>query len=380
MTKLTAEWLHSAAAKTSAELLNDAGYLALFVGGCVRNTLLNAPVNDLDLSTDATPDRVVELAAAAGVKSIPTGIDHGTVTLIIDGTPVEVTTFRKDVETDGRHAVVAFATDVADDAARRDFTMNALYAGIDGVLVDPLGGLPDLNARLVRFVGNANDRAREDYLRILRFFRFHAWYGADGVDGDSLAACAELADGLEHISAERIGAEMIKLLSAPNPAPTVGTMVQSGVMLRVLPGADAPTLAQLIHHEQTAHIAPDAMTRLAALTGDDMRDAFRLSGKQARHQIALRKAATGTQSGPFIANTHGADFARHVLCLRAALLANPLQDLTGLDHAAAQQFPVSGKHVMDVPPPDRAARLAALRAKWVASEFTLGPDDLLSDT
>jgi poly(A) polymerase len=174
MTRLSAEWLNSAAAKTSAGILNDAGFLALFVGGCVRNTLLNAPVNDLDLSTDATPDRVTKLAVAAGIKVIPTGIDHGTVTLIIDNTPVEVTTFRKDVETDGRHAVVAFATDVADDAARRDFTMNALYAGIDGVVVDPLDGLPDLNARLVRFVGHAQDRVREDYLRILRFFRFHA--------------------------------------------------------------------------------------------------------------------------------------------------------------------------------------------------------------
>jgi poly(A) polymerase len=378
MTRLSAEWLNSAAAKTSAGILNDAGFLALFVGGCVRNTLLNAPVNDLDLSTDATPDRVTKLAVAAGIKVIPTGIDHGTVTLIIDNTPVEVTTFRKDVETDGRHAVVAFATDVADDAARRDFTMNALYAGIDGVVVDPLDGLPDLNARLVRFVGHAQDRVREDYLRILRFFRFHAWYGGDAIDADSLAACAELADGLEQISAERIGAEIVKLLTSVNPAPTVGTMVQSGIMLRVLPGADAPTLAQLVHHEQAAGIDPDPMTRLAAITGDDMQNALRLSGKQARHHDGLRTAATGTQSGSLIANTNGAEFARHVLCLRAALLGSPVEDLTGLDHAAEQVFPITGKDVMDVPPKERAARLTALRAEWVASNFSLSPDDLLN--
>jgi poly(A) polymerase len=187
------------------------GYRIFFVGGCVRNAVLGEPVGDLDLATDALPEQVIRLAEAAGFKAIPTGIDHGTVTVLADGVPHEITTFRHDVQTDGRHAVVAYSTDLAQDAARRDFTMNALYADPAGEVIDPLGGLPDLLARRLRFVGDPVQRIGEDYLRILRFFRFSATYGdpALGMDVDALAACAELADGIDGLSRERIGAETV---------------------------------------------------------------------------------------------------------------------------------------------------------------------------
>ena len=200
-------------------MLEQDGAQALFVGGCVRNTLLGAPVADIDIATDALPERVMDLSAKAGLKAVPTGIDHGTVTVVSEGVPHEITTFRRDVETDGRRAVVVFSKDVAEDAARRDFTMNALYATPDGEIVDPLNGLPDLEARRVRFIGTASHRIQEDHLRSLRFFRFHAWYGdpAGGMDAEALAAIAENLEGLSVLSRERIGAEMLKLLSAQIP-------------------------------------------------------------------------------------------------------------------------------------------------------------------
>ena len=215
------DWVSNHGTQALCAALGLSGYSALFVGGCVRNALLGVPVSDIYIATDARPEKVSDIAEQAGFKVFPTGIDHGTVTVIAAGLHHEVTTFRRDVQTDGRRAVVAFSTDIAEDAARRDFTMNALYALPSGEVVDPLGGMADLQARLVRFVGDPHQRIREDYLRILRFFRFHAVYGdpSAGIDAEGLAACAELADGIADLSRERIGAEICKLLAAPNPAP-----------------------------------------------------------------------------------------------------------------------------------------------------------------
>ena len=224
MTRLAGQWIEDAATQKVCRLLTDAGHGAWLVGGCVRNALLGVPVADIDITTDARPGQVLDLAGTAGLRAIPTGIDHGTVTVIADGTPFEITTLRRDVATDGRHATVAFADTIAEDASRRDFTMNALYATADGTLHDPLGGLSDLQARRLRFIGDPLARIREDNLRILRFFRFTAHYAdpAEGIDPDGLAACAEEAEGLDRISAERIGSEVKRLLAAPDPAPGPG--------------------------------------------------------------------------------------------------------------------------------------------------------------
>ena len=255
---VSGDWLTHPATQAVCAMLTQAGHQALFVGGCVRNALLGAPVNDIDISTDAVPTRVMELAQAAGLHAIPTGIDHGTITVVADHIPHEITTFRKDVETDGRRAVVAFSARVEDDAHRRDFTMNALYARPDGTIVDPLGGMADLNARRVRFIDDADLRIREDYLRILRYFRFHAWYGdpVAGMDPDALAAIAADLDGIATLSRERIGAEMLRLLAAPDPAPAMAAMRTTGALGAVIAGADDRALAPLVHLEAEQGLAP----------------------------------------------------------------------------------------------------------------------------
>ncbi|WP_374189447.1 CCA tRNA nucleotidyltransferase, partial [Paracoccus thiocyanatus] len=216
MTRLSAPFLDDPALKRVLAALAAQGAQALVVGGAVRNALLGEPASDVDISTSARPQDTVRLAQAAGLRSVPTGIEHGTVTVIADGRGFEVTSFRRDVETDGRRAVVAYSDRIEDDAQRRDFTMNALYATASGEVLDPVGGLPDLAARRLRFVGDPRARIAEDYLRILRFFRLLAWYGREA-DLHALAACRELRQGLAGISRERIGHEMRKLLDAPRP-------------------------------------------------------------------------------------------------------------------------------------------------------------------
>ncbi|TRD20649.1 CCA tRNA nucleotidyltransferase [Palleronia caenipelagi] len=359
------------------------GYQILFVGGCVRNAALGAPVADLDLATDAKPEEVTRIAEDLSLKVIPTGIAHGTVTVIADGQPLEVTTFRRDVETDGRRAVVAFATDIAEDAMRRDFTMNALYAEADGTVRDPLGGLPDLHARCVRFVGDADQRIAEDYLRILRFFRFHAWYGApeEGLDADAVAACAAGAEGLAHVSAERIGHEMRRLLAAPDPAPATASMAQTGVLMRVLPGAETAPLAPLVHLEDLTGTAPDWRRRLVALGGEGVAERLRLSRAEARHLATLR-AALGSEAGlAELGWRHGADIARDVALIRAASFGVlPPHDMdTQIALGAEATFPV---RAADLPSETTGAEigqmLRRLQQDWIASNFSLGRAELLA--
>ncbi len=379
--KITGDWIEAEGVQQVLHLLTDAGHQGLLVGGCVRNALLYQPVADIDIATDAVPDRVMALARAAGLKVVPTGIEHGTVTIVIAGEPHEVTTFRRDVETHGRHATVAFATRVEEDAARRDFTMNALYADAEGRVVDPLGGLPDLQARRVRFVGTADDRIREDYLRILRFFRFHAWYGDPeaGMDADALAACAANSAGTETLSRERIGHEMRRLLAAPDPAPAVAAMQATGVLARVLPGADPRAIAPLVHLEPP--YAPDWLRRLAALGGPDPDDALRLSRDEARRVEILRDGIGGATDLAELAYRHGADIARDIVLLRAAVLETPLP--SGWEESVAKgaeaTFPLRAGDLMPaLSGAALGARLKELEARWIASGFELSREQLLA--
>lgn len=237
-----------------------------FVGGCVRNALLGAPVDDLDLATQLEPEEVALRLEAAGLKAIPTGLEHGTITAVVDHKPFEITTLRRDVETHGRHATVAFTTDWAEDAMRRDFTMNALYAYPDGTIVDSVGGIEDLKAHRVRFIGDAQTRIKEDYLRILRFFRIHAWYGQGELDEAGLKACEELSEHLSELSIERVQTEILKLLQARDPLPTVRMMAATGVLARVLPEAHGFDLFdRLVRIEREQLFVKDGLLRLAAL-------------------------------------------------------------------------------------------------------------------
>jgi poly(A) polymerase len=375
--RVTGDWLTHPGTQALCTVLESAGYRALFVGGCVRNALLGAPVADVDISTDATPETVTNLAENAGFKAVPTGIDYGTVTVIAQGRPHEVTTFRRDVETDGRHAVVVFSTDVAEDAQRRDFSMNALYADARGDVIDPLGGLPDLLARRLRFVGDAETRIREDYLRILRFFRFHAWYAdpEGGIDVDGLAACAALSAGIETLSAERVGAEVKKLLSAPDPALAVASMAQAGILAVVLPGADARALAPLVHLE--ADTPPRPLRRLAVLGG--AADRLRLSRAEARDLAALRDAIGDMTSPAVLGWRLGNDLATDAMLARAAVLESPLpqgwQD--DIARGAAAEFPIRAADLPDLSGPALGAELKRLESLWLAADLRLSRAQLL---
>jgi poly(A) polymerase len=261
-----------------------------YVGGCVRDTLLGLPVADVDLATRLTPEQVLARLGKARIKAVPTGIAHGTVTAIVAGAPVEITTLRRDVATDGRRATIAYTEDWREDAARRDFTINALLADpVDGEIFDFFGGREDLAARRVRFIGAPLSRIAEDHLRILRFFRFHARFGTGAPDAAALDACAARANDLMALSRERIADELLKLLALADPAPTVALMIARGIFRPVLPEiVSAERLAALIAAEQEAGIAPDPIRRLAALLPPETKVAeavaarLRLSKRQAR--------------------------------------------------------------------------------------------------
>ncbi|TMM52624.1 CCA tRNA nucleotidyltransferase [Sulfitobacter sabulilitoris] len=376
-------WLHDPHAQAVCDAIASGGYQILFVGGCVRNALLGRSISDVDLATDAHPDRVCELATKAGLKAVPTGIEHGTITVVAGGTGFEVTTFRRDVETDGRRAVVMFSDRIEDDARRRDFTMNALYARPDGTVVDPLGGLPDLRAGRVRFIENADDRITEDYLRILRYFRFHAWYAnpENGFDPDALDAISRNSSGLESLSAERIGAEICKLLSAPDPVSAVAQMRQTGALVAVLPGSDDTLLGPVVHLEPSLEIAPDCCFRLAVLGGEQVTARLRLSKADARQIEQYRAAFAEGRGLDEVAYRSGGDVARKVAIFRAALANRPVDatEIAQIDTGAAARFPVTAKDLMPgYKGKALGDRLDFLERRWIASGFRLTRDDLLT--
>ena len=273
-----APWLNSGPTSRVLKLLNGGGEEARVVGGAVRNALLDIPIGDVDVATTALPEEVVRRAKEAGIKSVPTGIEHGTVTLVIDGQPFEVTTLREDTETFGRKARVSFGRDWVGDARRRDFTMNALSVGADGVVHDYVGGLDDIVIRRVRFIGDARARIEEDYLRILRFFRIHAAFGAGEVDREGYLACIAERDGLATLSAERIRTEMLKLLVADGAVGAVTAMMDAGLLQAIVGGVTyAGTFAAMIAAERTLSLKGDAMRRLAALAVAVTEDARRLA-------------------------------------------------------------------------------------------------------
>jgi len=371
VTLVRGAWLSAPGTQAVLAMLAEGGHRALAVGGCVRNALMGLPVEDVDIATDAPPERVVELAQAAGLRPVPTGIAHGTVTVVADGQGYEVTTFRRDAETFGRQARVEFGAALDEDAARRDFTMNALYAEADGQVIDPLGGLPDVRARRLRFVGQPRDRIAEDALRILRFFRFLARYGDPALppDPDALAACADGIEALRHVSAERVGHEMRKLLAARNPGPAVQAMAGAGVLDAVLPDADPVPLLRLVRLE--AAQPGGWLRRLAALGGRDPAGDLRLSRAESADLVRLQAhpGAAPHELGYRL----GADLGRDALLVGAARAGTPALPLgwkAGLDRGAAAEFPLRPADLMpDLQGPALGAALTQAETDWIAGNF-----------
>ena len=367
-------------------LLDGAGEETRIVGGAVRNALLGLPPGDIDLATTALPETVLARARTAKVRAVPTGIDHGTVTLVSGGLPVEVTTLREDVETDGRHAVVRFGRDFARDAERRDFTVNALSVGRDGRLHDTTGGVADLAAGRLRFIGDAATRIREDYLRILRFFRFHATYGLGPLDPEGLAAAVAGAEGLERLSRERVRAETLKLLGAPGAAGVVGTLAGTGLLERVLAGpADPARFAAL-----AADGPVDPVLGLVALGAREaadverLRSVLRLSNAERDRMAAALAALAGVPEEPPGAGAiaamlfdHGAAAARDALALARA--ARPGAGWAEAERQAAEtaapEMPFSGRDLVarGLKGPAIGETLARFRDAYRAAGFPSDP-------
>jgi tRNA nucleotidyltransferase/poly(A) polymerase len=371
------------------------------VGGAVRNALMGQPASDADLATVLLPPEVIRRSEAAGFKTVPTGIDHGTVTVIADGQPFEVTTLRRDVETDGRRAVVSFTKDWREDAERRDFTMNALYCDARGDVLDVVSGVEDLKAGRVRFIGDAEDRIREDYLRILRFFRFTAWYGKGRPEAEGIKACAKLKAGLATLSAERVWAELKRLLKAPDPTRALLWMRTTEVLQKALPeswGIDA--LPRTVAAGKTEGWPSDPLFRLESTLPphrariDALSERLRLSRAEGARLIGW---ADAPEPDPEMAEAEISktlyrkgregviDRLRHALAreldkgnVEAAAKLRRLER-----HAqswAKPTLPVSGKDLVAAgiaPGPDVGARLRALEERWIDSGFSLSREALL---
>jgi len=385
-----AAWLKHGDVASLLALLDRDGEEARVVGGAVRNALLQLPVSEIDIATTALPAEVTRRVAAAGGKTIPTGIEHGTLTVVLDHRPIEVTTLREDVETFGRKARVAFGRDWRADAERRDFTINALSASADGTVHDYVGGLDDIAARRVRFIGEAKERIEEDYLRILRFFRFHAHFGHGAPDAAGLAACIRARSGLETLSRERVRMEMLKLLVAARATPTLAVMAESGLLEEVLGGvAYLASFENMAKTEAALGTEADAIRRLGALgvwvaeDAERLTQRLRLSNAESQRLLALElwwrvAPAAGEQAARALLYRLGPQaFADRVLLAwsrsDAGIADSGWRDLATLPQRwTAPVFPLkaadfTGRGI--VAGPRLGAVLHAAELAWIAAGF-----------
>jgi poly(A) polymerase len=385
-------WMTAPETRAVLDALAQGGGEARFVGGAVRDALLGKQVGDIDIATQLLPDEVTRRLEAAKLGAVPTGIEHGTITAVANGKPLEVTTLRRDVSTDGRRAVVAFTTDWQEDAARRDFTMNALYASRDGEVFDYFGGVADLEAGRVRFVGDAAIRIREDYLRILRLFRFHAWYGKGEIDTAALQAAAMEKAGIRQLSGERVQKEMLKLLEAENPMPVLRVMAASGILSEVLPGElNLARLERFVAIETDAFFTPDPLLRLAALLPADVGhvlnhvERWKMSGAQrarlediagAREKIVSYLSQRELRK---LLYRLGVPLFRDLAFLKWAedhKASNAIQWRALIEIAATwprPRFPLTGRDVMHAGVPEGplvGEVLAEVEEWWIDADFT----------
>ena len=388
------DWLPAPPTRRVIEALEGAEpRSARFVGGCVRNALLGQPVSDIDIATTLLPERAAQALKAAGIAVHPTGIAHGTLTAVANHQPFEITTLRRDVSTDGRRATVAFTTDWDEDARRRDFTMNAIYAEPDGTLIDYVGGVEDALHRRILFIGRPEDRIAEDYLRILRFFRFYAWYAHGDPDQEALAACVAMRDGLTQLSAERVWNETKKLLAAEDPRTALAAMDEAGVMAALYGDLDRARLGRLVEMGEA-----DAFLRFLALCPDDAsgealaqrmkmsnaeKDRLRAALDPELTEAVAREWQTRAGLEKLVYRTGNQAIADR-LALDFASVETPPEGWGGaLAHARSfetPEFPVTGADLLaaGVPKgPELGDSLRRLEDRWVDSRFALTKAELL---
>lgn len=380
------DWMRGHAAQSLMDILNGEGdTVAMFVGGCVRNAVCGESVMDIDIATSLTPTQVMDILAAAQVRVIPTGIDHGTVTAVHEGRTFEITTLRRDVATDGRHAVVAFSTDWAEDAARRDFTINTLLADASGRIYDPLAqGLADLQAGHVIFVGNAQQRVAEDYLRVLRFFRFHARYGKGKADDSALAACRGAADKIRTLSRERITDELFKILAVDNPAPALRLMFDCGVLADLVDEVYQDTDMNLLVSLQKQGLWLDRAARLGLLLGYSEQTLNRSAqylvlSNETKNALALYQDVPPTAPGPREAKLwiyrHGHALARQMVCIglmraRRDKITNDIFEI--LQDWEVPVLPVGGQELMKEgisAGPEIGRLLRLIETWWIENDY-----------
>ncbi|MEJ7925315.1 CCA tRNA nucleotidyltransferase [Sphingobium sp. AN641] len=374
-----AEWRHRPGMAGLLDAIGARDGLARFVGGAVRDTLLGLPVQDLDIATVLDPHDVIRRLGAAGIKVVPTGIDHGTVTAVINGSPVEITTLRRDVSTDGRRATIAYTDDWREDAARRDFTINALYADpMTGAITDYFGGIADLEARCVRFIGSAQARIAEDHLRIMRYFRFLARYGDDDPDDEAYAACRDAANSLMALSRERIADELMKLLAVAAPAPAMGLMVAGDILRAVLPEIDMAGVArldQLVRREAQAGLAGSAVRRLCALAPQDAAVADAIAARLKLSNRARKRIAIALAPAPAGATMEEAAYRLGLEGATDRCLLDPACDTAPLLAFQGWQRPalsIGGGALIArglAPGPDVARALRLVEDQWIAEGF-----------
>lgn len=399
-------WLEAEPVQFLLRAMSEDGEEARVNGGAVRNAFLDAPVVDVDISTTAPPQEVIRRLSAHGVRTVPTGLEHGTIMAVVSGKGYEVTTLRQDIDTDGRHAVVRFGRDWTRDAERRDFTMNALYCDADGVVTDPIGGMADLQARRVRFIGDAQTRIREDFLRILRFFRFYAHYGTGRPDEAGLKACARLKDNLQHLSAERSWQELRKLLAAPDPSRALLWMRTTGVLTRLLPETEnwgIDLVPDLIACERGHDWPVDGVMRLMAMLPRDGERLQTLGGRLKLPGIVRdRLAAWADSDAPpstidqnelarllYQGSQRGICDAMRLEAVRLAHIARTAAEPAQKDRATEDgarlaelltfatdwqrpAFPVKGRDLkaLGMPPgPQIGEKLTELETRWIKADF-----------
>ena len=382
--QINSEWIKNKVTQNILKIFEGADHNAYLVGGCIRNSILNIPVTDIDISTDATPQQTVDLFNRENFKVAPTGFSHGTVTVISEGIPYQITTMRSDQNTDGRHADVVFSDDIKKDAERRDFTINALYADSTGKIINPIGGLEDFNPLAIKFIGDPNNRIQEDYLRILRFFRFHAQFSELVTQFDKVAldAIKKNQDGLKKLSKERIWSELKKILSTSNPARSLYKMSQLGILEIILENKNVHNLKRFNLIEKKMGLEPEPIRRLVAITENTDDTFLNLSRKEAKKFSLLKGLLKKKYDPAELVYQFNREIAQSVLAIYTFYKGEKLRlsDIKKIEKACLFPCPITGAQISKyMDGPAVGIKIKEAQRAWIKSNFKSDEAKILSD-